>query len=366
MKKLIATVLITLIAFAAFAGISVTLDTITQYANQDKTTTDSPVPTGFSIGGADEKWFADLNATLSGSRGSALLNLRCVLPDEKYAGAAVEVHGWEINAKLANWLKVSIGNTAFELYAEPINWEPVFGAGLFEQGKNRIYFDMRFDMLRVIAGMSMGQDPKKPWNTASLAAIYDVSTGLRFSCEFSFVPTELCLTMFKDGEAKSLSFQADYFGTENLEIVGGYSVIFAKDSTYNYGLVAHRGDFLLTYMTENISVDLYDALIFRRFDGEGKGNRLALQFKWFASESLTPFVRFNWFKNYGYAGTNGGFAWGECQLAGPGSGKNLITLDAGVAFVATENVTGSIGVQVKKAKDVDLFWSVPLCLTVMF
>ena len=60
------------------------------------------------------------------------------------------------------------------------------------------------------------------------------------------------------------------------------------------------------------------------------------------------------------------FAWGECQLAGPGSGKNLITLDAGVAFVATENVTGSIGVQVKKAKDVDLFWSVPLCLTVMF
>ena len=225
---------------------------------------------------------------------------------------------------------------------------------------------MSFDYIEIIAGMSMGQDQKKPWNTASFAAIYDVSTSLRLSAEFSFVPNELCLAMFNDGEVKSLSFQADYFGVENLEIVGGYSVIFAKDATYNYGLVAHRGDFLLTYFTEKFGIDLYDAIIFRRFEGEGKGNRLGLQLKWFASESLTPFVRLNWFKNYGYSATNGGFAWGECQLAGPGIGTNFIILDAGIGFALTENISGSIGAQIKKAKDVDLFWSIPLCLTAMF
>ena len=362
MKKLIATVLVAMIAFAAFAGFNVTIDTITQYANQDKTTTENPVPAGFSIGGADEKWFADINATLSGSRGSALLNFRFVIPDEKYKGAEVEVHSWEVKAKVTDWLKMSIGNTALELYAETINWEPIFGAGLFEQGKNRIYFEMSFDYLQIIAGMSMGQDQKKPWNTASFAAIYDVSTSLRLSCEFSFVPNDLCLMMYNDGEVKTLSFQADYFGTENLEIVGGYSLIFAKDA----GLAGHRGDFLLTYFTEKFSVDLYDALIFRRFDGEGMGNRFAMQLKWFASESLIPFVRFNWFKNYGYSATNGGFAWGECQLVGPGKDKSFVIVDAGFGLVLTENISGSIGAQIKKAKDVDLFWSIPLCLTAMF
>lgn len=363
MKKLIATVLIAMIAFAAFAGFSVTMDTITQYAfTQDKTTTESPVPVGFSIGGADEKWFADINATLSGSRGSALLNFRFILPNEKYAGAGVEVHAWEIKAKVTDWLKMSIGNTALELYAETISWEPIFGAGLFEQGKNRIYLDMSFDYIEIIAGMSMGEDQKKPWNTASFAAIFDASTSLRFSCEFSFVPNELCLAMYHDGEVKNLSFQADYFGTENLEIVGGYSLIFVKGT----GLVAHRGDFFLTYMTEKFGIDLYDAIIFRRFEGEGTGNRLGLQLRWFASESLTPFVKFNWFKNYGYSATNGGFAWGECQLAGPGTDKSLIILDAGFMLAFTENISGSIGVQVKKAKDVDTFWSIPLCLTAMF
>lgn len=359
MKKLIATVLIAMIAFAAFAGFSVTIDTITTYAGNDPT---YEVPTGFNIGGADEKWFADMNATLSGSRGSALLNIRFNMPSEKYKGEAVEVHAWEVKAKVTDWLKLSIGNTAYELYAEPISWEPVFGAGLFEQGKNRIYFDMSFDYLEIIAGMSMGQDQKKPWNTASFAAIYDVSSSLRLSAEFSFVPNELCLAMFNDGEVKALSFQADYFGVENLEVVGGYSLIFAK----GYGLVEHRGDLLATYYTEKYSAELYDAILFRRFAGEGMGNRLALQFKYYATEELSPFVKFNWFKNYGYANTNGGFAWGECQLEGPGIDKNYIILDIGTFFTLTENITGSIGGQFKFIKGFDVFWSIPLCLTAMF
>ena len=362
MKKLIATVLIAMIAFTAFAGFNVTIDTIMQYANQDKTTTDNPVPAGFSIGGADESWFADMNATLSGSRGSALLNIRFNIPNEKYKGAAVEVHAWEVKAKVTDWLKISVGNTAYELSAEPISWEPVFGAGLFEQGKNRVYLDMSFDYLEIIAGMSMGQDQKKPWNTASIMAIYDVSSSFRLSAEFSFVPNELCLSMFNDGEVKTVSFQADYFGIENLELVGGYSFIFAKGD----GLVEHRGDLLATYYAEKYSVEFYDAILFRRYAGEGIGNRLALQFKYYATDELTPFVKFNWFKNYGYAATNGGFAWGECQLAGPGTDKSLIILDAGVGFVLTENISGSIGAQIKKAKGVDLFWSIPLCLTAMF
>lgn len=363
MKKLIATVIIAMIAFAAFAAIHVTIDTIIQYAGKNDPMEE--IPSGFSIGGADETVFADMNATLSGARGSALLNIRFRMPDKKYDGAAVEVHGWDITAKVTDWMKLSVGNTAYEIYAESINWEPVFGAGLFEQGANRIYLDMVFDDLQVIAGMSMGQDSRKPWKTFQIAAIYDIPATVTLSAEFSFVASEMTLGAYDDGEAKTLSIQADYLGTENLDIVAGYSMIFAEKT-----IVQHRADLFMTYYTDTFGLELYDAFLLRRYAGTGNGNRLGLLFSWYASESLTPFVRFNWFKNYGYSDTVGGFAWEDCQLEGPGIGKELMVLEPGVGFVLTENVTGNIGATLKfnLSEDADskFFWSIPLGLTASF
>ena len=363
MKKLIATVLFVLIAFAAFAGINVTIDTIMQYGfNVDPT---HEIPVGFSIGGADETVFADMNATLSGARGSALLNIRFRMPDEKYPGAAVEVHGWEINAKLTDWLKMCIGNTAYELYAETVSWEPLMGAGLFEQGRNRIYFDMQFDDLQIIAGMSMGQEPKNPWKTAVLAAVYEIPMEFKFSAEIALVPTELCLNMYNDGEVKTFSVQGEYLGTENLEAVAGYTLILAEKS-----IVQHRLDVYGSYLTDNFQVELYDALLLRLYTGETMGNRLGLRFSYFATDKLTPFVKLNWFSNYGYAQTAGGFAWGDCQLVGPGTGTGLIVADVGTGFVVNDNISGTIGVNLKLdlAKDVTNKFScaIPLCLTAMF
>ncbi len=364
MKKLITTVLIAMIAFAAFAAINVTIDTLTTWGGKSDPLDEIPV--GFSIGGADETVFADMNATLSGGRGSALLNIRFRIPNEKYAGAAVEVHGWDITAKVTDWMKLSVGNTALELYAESISWEPVFGAGLFEQGKNRIYLDMQFGDLRLITGMSMGQSKKKPWNTFEAAAVYDVSYSMRLAFEFRMVPNQLNVSeVFDDGKIKTFSLQADYFGKDGMEIVAGYSLILAEKV-----LAQHRADFLFTYFTEKVGIELYDAFLLRTYDNEGIGNRLGAKFTWYANETVYPFVKVNWFKNYGYTETPGGFAWGDCQLRGPGSDKNLIAIDAGLGLGLTENITGSFGMNFKFNGEQDAArkssWGIVLGMTAAF
>ena len=366
MKKLLACLFIVLVAFSAFAAINVAIDTIMQYAGKDDP--QEEINDGFTIGGADETVFADMNATLNSNIVTALLNLRFRMPSEKYLGAAVEVHSWEIKAKLTDGLKMSIGNTAYEIYAETISWEPVFGAGLFEQGKNRIYFEYVPDFLsdlKVIAGMSMGKDRAKPWKTFQFAAIYEIPMTMYISAEFSLVPSQLCLEMYNDGEVKTFSFQLDYIGTENLNLLGGYTLIMAEGT-----IVQHRFDVYGSYLTDNFLVELYDALLLRLYEGEGMGNRLGAKFTWYASEKLSPFVKFNWFKNYGYAATVGGFAWADCQLVGPGTDKSLMVLEPGVGFAISDNLSGSLGATLKFNLSQDAenktFWSIPLCLTATF
>ena len=346
MKKLFATVLIALIAFAAFAGINVTIDTITSWGSSPDPLDE--IPAGFNIGGADENVFADMNATVSGGRGSALLNLRFRIPNERYAGSAVEVHSWEIKGKVTDWMKLSVGNTAYELFTESVSWEPIFGAGFFEQGKNRIYVDMQFGDLQLVAGMSMGQNKKKPWNTLEMAAAYDVTYDMKLAAEFRFVPYQLNVSytdeegaVLPDGTVKTISIQADYFGKENMEIIGGYSIILVDK------IVQHRADVFFTYFTDNIGIELYDAFLLRTLEGESAGNRLGFRLSWFASDTLTPFFKFNWFKNYGYSETDGGFAWEDCQIIGPGADKSLMAFNVGTGFILTENISGTIGADLK-------------------
>ena len=364
MKKLIATVLVAMIAFAAFAAIHVTIDTLTTWGGKSDPLNE--IPLGFSIGGADETVFADMDATVSTGRGSALLNIRFRIPSEKYAGAAVEVHGWDITAKVTDWMRLSVGNTAYELFTESISWEPVFGAGLFEQGSNRIYLDMQLGDLRLITGMSMGQNKKKPWNTFEAAALYDISYSMRLAFEFRMVPHQLSPDPdFEDGQVKTFSLQADYFGKEGMEIVAGYSLILAQKA-----IAQHRADFLFTYFTEKVGIELYDAFLLRTVEGEGKGNRLGFKFTWYANETVSPFFKFNWFKNYGYSETPGGFAWGDCQIYGPGSDKNLMVFDAGIGFVLTENISGSFGMNFKFNGEPDATrknsWAIVLGMTAAF
>ena len=362
MKKLIATLLIAMIAFAAFAGIAFTVDTVAQFAGPNDPALDKEhVPEGFSIRGADEDIFTDMNATLTKGPVNALLNVRFVIPDEKYPGAEVKIHGWDITSRITSWLKLSVGNTPYEVFAESISWEPLGGAGLFEQGKNRLYFDMQFDDLQVIAGMSMGQDNKKPWNTLQAAVIYDIPLTVKLAAEFSMVSIDMCGGRYDDGEVKSFSFQAEYTGTENFDAVAGYTLIMAEGA-----VVQHRADLYAKYDAEQFSVELYDAFLLRLIEGAGNGNRLGAKFSYYLNETLTPYVKANWFKNYGYEAGAGGYAWGDCQLYGPGADKSLIVLDAGLGFTISDNLSGSIGGVFKFVKGGDTFWSIPLCLTATF
>ncbi len=364
MKRLFSCFLVLIVAFSAFASINFTIDTITQFAG--KMDPSAEITEGFTIGGADETVFADMNATLKGGPASALLNVRFRMPSAKYDGAAVEVHGWEINAKVNDWLRFSVGNTAYEIFTESISWEPIFGAGLFEQGKNRIYLDITpLSELQIIAGFSMSKDKKTPWKTTQVAAIYEIPMVMNLAAEFSMISREMCLEMYNDGEVKTFSFQADYIGTENLELIGGYTLIMAGSS-----MVQHRFDAFGTYYNEKMGIEFYDALLLRLYEGETMGNRLGLKFSFFATEKLTPTVKFNWFKNYGYAATQGGFAWSDCQLVGPGADKSLMVIEPSIGFFVSDNVTGSIGATLKFNLEPEatykFFWSIPLCLTATF
>lgn len=379
MKKLIATVLIALIAFAAFAGISFTLDTITSYSSYKVFDPQDEFKTGFRMTGAepdDNAHGGDVLGEFTASMGkdsvaSASVTIRFRTPSTKYEGAEVKIHGWEITARIASGLKISVGNTAYEVFAETISWEPVSGAGLFEQGANRIYIDYIpsfLDSLEIIAGVSMADDARKPWNTLQVAAIVDVP-DFKFAFEFHNVCSELGSGV--DADTKAFSAQVDYY-TESLNLMVGYSLV--RQGGYT---VQHRADFLGSIFTEKFAFELYDCFIIRRYEGEKNGNRLGAKITFYATEKLAPYVKMNWFKNYGYAQSVGGFAWGDWQLSrktatDDNNNGNLLCIDAGFGFTLSTSLSGSIGglFKINLTEGVDkeqkMFWSIPLCLTATF
>ena len=378
MKKLIATVLVALIAFAAFAGISVTLDTITSYSSNKVWDPQSEIREGFRITGAEFDETAkggpvlgELTAVMGkDSVASASVSIRFRTPSSKYEGAAVKVHGWEITARIASGLKISVGNLAYEVFAEPISWEPVSGAGLFEQGNSRIYVDYIpsfLDDLEIIAGVSLGQDSKKPWKTLQVAAIYDIPSVMKIAFEFHNVDSELGSGV--DGDTKAFCIQLDYVGKENMDLLVGYCLV--RQGGYT---VQHRIDFMGSFFTEKFGIELYDAYIKRLYEGETAGNRLGAKISFYASETLTPYIKMNWFKNYGYASTLASLAWGDWQLTRDASVQkaSLLCLDAGFAFTLSTSLSGSIGglfkINLTEGADPEqkFFWSIPLCLTATF
>ena len=380
MKKLIATVLLALIAFAAFAGISVTLDTITSYSSNKVFDPQDEIKTGFRLTGAepdDNAHGGDVLGEMTLSMGkdsvaSAFVTIRFRTPKTKYEGAEVKIHGWEITARIASGLKISVGNTAYEVFAETISWEPVSGAGLFEQGANRIYVDYIpsfLDSLEIIAGVSMADDARKPWNTLQAAAILDL-VDVKFVFEFHNVCSEL--GSGTDADTKVFAGQIDYVGKEGLDLLAGYCLV--RQGGYT---VQHRVDFLGSIFTEKFGLELYDCYIMRRYAGEKNGNRLGVKMSFYATEKLTPYIKMNWFKNYGYAQSVGGFAWGDWQLSrktalDDNNNGNLLCFDAGFAFALSTSLSGSIGGIIKVNltegvdKDQKTFWSIPLCLTATF
>ena len=195
MKRLVTTVLIAMIAFVAFAGISVTLDTITSFSGNKVYDPQSEMREGFRVTGAepdDTAHGGDVIGEFTAVMGkdsvaSASVSVRFRTPKSKYEGADVKIHGWDITARIASGLKISVGNTAYEVFTETISWEPVSGAGLFEQGNNRFYIDYTPDFLsdlNIIAGISVGDDAMKPWKTLQVAAIYDIPQAVKIAFEF--------------------------------------------------------------------------------------------------------------------------------------------------------------------------------------
>ena len=376
MKKLIATVLIAMLAFAAFASISVTLDTITSYSSNKTWDPMGEIRDGFRIDGAEfddsahgGSVIGEFTAVMGkDSVASASVSVRFRTPKSKYEGADVKIHGWEITARIASGLKVSVGNNAYEVFAETISWEPISGAGLFEQGANRIYIDYIpsfLSDLEIIAGVSMGDDAKKPWKTLQVAAIYEVDS-LKFAFEFHNACSELGSGV--DGDTKAFCAQIDY-ATESFDILAGYCLV--RQGGYT---VQHRIDFFTTYYSEKFGLELYDAFIMRRYEGEKAGNRLGAKISFYATEKLTPYVKMNWFKNYGYASTIASLAWGDWQLSRDPAYQdgNVLCLDAGFGLNLSSSLYGSIGGLFKinltpgTADDQKVFWSIPLCLTASF
>lgn len=379
MKKLIAMLLVASFVFCAFAGTSVTLDTITSYSSSKVFDMQDEIKGGFRITGAEaDAAHGDVLGELTATMGkdnvaSASVTIRFRTPSTKYEGADVKIHGWEITARLFPGLKLSVGNTAYELFFESISWEPVSGAGLFEFGANRIYLDYIPDFLsdlEIIAGVSMGTDARKPWKTLQVAAIYDIPMTMKIAFEFHNACADL--GSGTDGDTKAFCAQLDYVGTENLDLLLGYCLV--RQGGYT---VQHRVDFRGSFYSEKFGIEVYDAFIMRLYEGEKAGNRLGAKISFYATEKLTPYVKMNWFKNYGYADAVGGFAWGDWQLtrkagAVDNNNGNLLCVDAGLGFALSTSLSGSIGGVFKinltegTAQEDKFFWSIPLCLTASF
>lgn len=363
MKRFLTCILVAMIAFSAFAAVNVTIDTITMFSGAGDP--QGLIQKGFVIGGADEAIMADINFSLSSSYGSALVNIRAEMPSSKYNGASVSIHGWEVNAKLNDWATLSLGNTAVELFNESISWEPVFGAGLFESMRNRLYFDLDVGSdIEVIVGISPKNYATNPLKTLQLAAIYDVPMLMKVAAEFWMVPDNLCQTMYGDGEVKAISVQLDYVEIENTNLLLGYTAFLAEGA-----LVQNRIDLLASYTPEGFEFEVYDALLLRMYSGTHTGNRFAAKATYYATEKLAPSVSFNWFKNYGYNGESG-FAWSDCQLCDAIANGSLFIIEPRLGFTVSDNTSGYLGAQFKFDATPEAasksFWSLQLGLTATF
>lgn len=393
MKKLLCIAVASVLGFAAFAegkggltfnvaGRAVWSSAAVEDGSVGWDNTDSGVKQGFQVKQGEDDFYLEMGATYETGVGGAMFRIRAnQVGGYNLKGGLINMDRWEAWIIPCQYLKLSVGNNPIELYAEGVKWDTLSGAGIFESAGNHLYAEIYpFDALTLgvgilnSAGLSnvTAGDTTEPQNTMAVWGTYSISCVGNISAEYEALANA---TSDKyDGDVKRIGAQFDYNGIDNMEAILGYSTYLLATENDGTKLAQHRVDFDFRLTQEQYAFEVFNEAVLRNSDYGDFGNRFGAKFEYYLSDSLTPWLRVNYYKNY-YDNFNPG--WAVPQLNNSAQGKDAwglvveprLTLDMG------KGVSATFGVDVRYASFnfakvdgelKDLAWSIPLEIHVSF
>lgn len=402
MKRVVASIaMLLLLAGAVFAGeVGVSLE-----AKANLWTSD-----GFVMSGGDD-YLGQLLLSYEAEKGGGFLRLRmgeAATTIGKY-DLTPSLDRWQMWVKPIDMLKISFQTAPYEVFAESINWEPIFGAGLFESGNPKMIVELfPIKALTIMAGVEQTKKAsvngvmisvpdKDIFKTLNAAVKYNITEMGAVAVEFAMLTPGLVggdvpgAATVENGDYKKIGVQFDYTGIKNLDLLVGYTAIIAGGTAFDdfnkaaelagteqkAALAQNRIELYATYSTGPFSVAFYDAMLIRDAGWGDFGNRLAVKASYALNDTISFWTRINHFMNYapswGY-GSNGTIAWADCQLTGPGKDASKLRFE----LFANMNLGNGIGTYLGTKIEYDmssganapsgdrLSYSIPLGITVNY
>ena len=358
MKKIIAGLAVLAMGACVFAGsLALTVDAITQYSGAN----------GLAVGANDDGFILEMGGSYESASGGAAFRLR------NDAQGSPTMDRWDVNIKPADWVKVGMGNYPIELFCESIKWEPIAGAGMFEDALNKFYTEF-YPTGELTLGLGFVGAGEDWYKTAVAYAQYSIPMVGRMAFEvemndnaaliggmdYSVVPDGV--PRYGAGEAMRAGFQFEYNGTDNLDLIASVAPVFAFKEGEDFKFVQLRFDLFGSFAVDAFSIEAYNAFILPGSDEFGKiGDRFGVKAAYAINDVLTPWVRANFLYNYS-ASWGFGYNWGT------------VGFDEGMAFIAEamlgfnlgNGVTGDIGFEANYTDGADFAWRIPLHVIVGF
>lgn len=345
MKKIIAGLAVLAMGACVFAGsLALTVDAQTQYSGAG----------GLAVGANDDGFILEMGGSYESASGGAAFRLR------NDAGGSPTMDRWDVNIKPADWVKVGMGSYPIELFCESIKWEPICGAGMFENATPHIYSEF-YPTGELTLGLGFVGAGTEFYKSTVAYAQYSIPMVGRMAFEFEMNDNVglLCDYNHAMGEAMRLGYQFEYNGTDNLDLIFGVSPVFdLKDDSFKFYEL--RCDLFGSFTADAFSVQAYNAFIYFA-DAGSVGDRFGLKASYAINDVLTPWFRANFL--YNYAAIWGfGYNWGTTGYA---EGMAFIA-EAMLNFNLGNGVTGDIGFEANYTDGADFAWRIPLHLIVGF
>jgi len=353
MKKLLCLAAATVLGFAAFAEgpLALTVDT--------KATWDSE--NGLDVTAGDDDFVVEIKGSYEAEKGGALFRLRTLDVGSVWTApaGAILLDRYEAWVKPNEIFKVSIGTNPVELYNEEVKWDVPFGAGIFEGGKHIFAEFYPVDGLTFAAGIGEAGFSKDVQDGLAAWATYEISCVGSVSVEYESL----------NADQKRLGFQFNYNGIDNMNLLLGYSAMLNDAENLAY-LAQHRASFDFRMSNDNMAFEVFDEAIIRNKDYGDFGDRFAAKFSYFLNDSVTPWLRAQFFMNYGDGGN--GVGWSAPQLTNQTAKDDwLVVVEPKVSIDFGKGVSAVLGAQVNYASydlaaDKKLTWSIPVEFIVAF
>ncbi len=282
---------------------------------------------GFGITQGDD-YLGQLMTSYDAEKGGGFLRFRVGAK-----GAALNLDRWAVYVKPFGGVKLGMMTAPYEVFAESINWHPIFAAALFETGTPKLYAEITaVKNLTLVVGVDSGlTDAEKPFNTFGAAAKYDIEGIGAASVMFENRAGES-----GQGKAQVIGAAFNFTGVPNLTALVGYAAIL-NDTANKNSFAQNRIEAFVTYTAGAFSVSLYDGVVLRNADYVAKkadgsdgvggfGNRVAVKASYALNDVVTPSLRINHYMNYGDA------SWGGLGLAGPAETTGSLIVEPKVNF----------------------------------